>query len=822
MHRLIPLLFLITTLTLSAQEKELKTWTFYSEKDTVKQIVTIPHTWNANDAFDDEPGYWRGKGFYTKEIFIEDVSKKYFLHFNGANQVTKVWVNGRFAGEHIGGYTAFDIDITAFLVKGKNALKVGVDNSHNETIPPLDADFTFYGGIYRQVFLVEENSIHFDKKYGTDAIKIDAELDENFNGQLKVSGAIFNDESQKCVVKISIPELNKSISIKKITNDFLNEIIVDSPKLWSPNNPQLYEVNIEIFRKNKLIDSYKHKIGFRKIEAATNGFKLNGKPVKLVGVNRHQDLEGYGNAVPVKKQIQDLVMIKEMGANFLRLAHYPQDKEIYKAADSLGLILWSEIPVVNKVPFTADYEDYKINSLRMQQEHIAQNYNHPSLVFVGYMNEIFLRMVFDKPEEQTKQKIIKNTLELAKELENLTRKEAPNHISVMALHGNQMYNETGIADVPMVIGWNLYYGWYGGRINELGGFLDDEFTKYPQRPLIISEYGVGADVRIHNDNPKRFDFSEEYQFEYHPGYYKQVDERDFVIGMAAWNFADFGSEFRGDAMPHINQKGLVNFDRTPKNIFHWYKAALKPNKKMGQFFKGLQKYIADDNEKEVKIITNQKVILKDNYGYRTELKPFNNLVSYYANLIEGKNVFELYDETGKILDSLQIHYYKPDLRKIDELAVNFGTESYFKDSYDRIWVPLKEVSIINIKGEVKNSNTSTNIKETVDDPLYQSSVSDIEEIYIDVPKGSYEITIKLSKHGKNSALVYELSKEQNSIESGETINTLLINENPINIPHLEPFSKTDLKLTIDVDLGILIRSPKGKFSVSGILLKKKK
>lgn len=222
-------------------------------------------------------------------------------------------------------------------------------------------------------------------------------------------------------------------------------------------------------------------------------------------------------------------MMKVMGSNFLRLAHYPQDKTIYKAADSIGLILWSEIPVVNKVPVGKDYDSYKINSLQMQKEHIAQNYNHPSLVFIGYMNEIFLRMVFDKHSEEEKKQIIHNSLELAKELESLTRKLAPYHTTVMALHGNQIYNDTGIADISMVIGWNLYYGWYEGKTEDLGGFLDSEFKKFPNRPLIISEYGVGADMRLHNSNPKKFDFSEEYQFNYHPGYYQQIMKRPFVV-----------------------------------------------------------------------------------------------------------------------------------------------------------------------------------------------------------------------------------------------------------------------------------------------------
>jgi len=808
-----------------AQEIELKNWQFHSEKDTVEKLVETPHTWNLLDAFDDTPGYWRGTGYYTTQTTITNLTKSYYLHFNGVNQVAKIKVNNREAVTHKGGYTAFDVDITPYIIKGNNTITVEVDNRHDEKIPPLDADFTFFGGIYRTVYLVEENATHFKKNNGAEVIKIDALLDDNWQGTLNINGSISNPKKTPYQLKLSLLNASNEIVVESentVTSNFKISSELKEPLLWSPDAPNLYIVELQLFDQDKLLDTYRHKIGFRRFEVSTSGFKLNGQPIKLIGVNRHQDWEGFGNAVPIKKQLEDLVMIKDMGSNFLRLAHYPQDKSIYKAADSLGLILWSEIPVINKVPIGADYAPYKKNSIQMQEEHIAQNYNHPSFIFVGYMNEIFIRMVFDKPSEEEKPQIIANSLDLAKTLEKLTREEAPNHITVMALHGNQIYNDTKIADIPMVIGWNLYYGWYEGQTDDLGGFLDNEFKKYPNRPLIISEYGVGADTRLHNSKPKKFDFSEEYQFKYHPGYYQQVTDRPFVVGMAAWNFADFSSEFRGDALPHINQKGLVNYDRTPKNIYYWYKGILKPEEKESRFFRGLSTHISNDSNKEIMIISNQDILLQVNKNKPIYLEPTNGLITYSVNLKEGRNTFKLMNEKVELQDSLSLKYYKPDFSKTDELAINFGTESYFLDSNNQIWIPANQTVNLKIFGDVVNQKSSTNIRNTINDPLYQSSLTNINKLHFDVPKGIYEITLLFSKLKKEPKQVYELNRKENEINQSDQSNSLIINDNQVSLKELDLFNKQDITLSVNAENGITIETINNQvFSICGILIKKK-
>ena len=811
-----------------SQQVELKKWTFNSELDSQRQIVEIPHTWNKLDAFDDEAGYWRGKGFYNTKIAISDTKKTYFLHFNGVNQYTKVWVNDMLAGEHKGGYTAFDINITKCLKRGENTIAVEVDNTHNETIPPLDADFTFYGGIYRNVYLCQENSAYFEKKYGADAIKIEPFLDENWQGKLEINGSVFcaDKKQENYKVQLILRDTNNKIitTLKKTIDPNFNIIFnLKAPLLWSPQSPNLYSIELNLLDRNgKILDVYKHKAGFRKFEANTSGFYLNGKLLKLMGVNRHQDFEGDGNAVPIQKQIEDLILIKNMGSNFLRLAHYPQDEAIYKAADSLGLIIWSEIPVINKVPIDSSYLEYKENAVQMQKEHIYQNYNHPSLVFIGYMNEIFIRLIFDKPEVNAQKEIVKKTMELAQTLEILTRKEAPNHITVMALHGNQIYNDSGIANIPMVIGWNLYYGWYEGQSKDLGRFLDEENLKFPNRPLIISEYGVGADQRLHNSNPKKFDFSEEYQFDYHPAYYEQVKKRPFVLGMTAWNFADFGSEFRGDAIPHVNQKGLVNFNRSPKNIYYWYKAILKPEEKQSRFFKELETHLSESPQKEIIIISNEKVFFKLNSNESVKLEPNNGLIKHSITLEEDSNILLLLNELNQLQDSICIKYAKPNLEKCDSLAISFGTENYFIDDTNQIWIPYHQQSILKIAGNVKNVSSSANIKNTLNDPIYQSSVQNVKKIKIELPKEIYTITLLFSELQANKTLVYELNKNMEDSPIKNLAQKIKINDTVISVEKLKPFAKTEIKATIDVQDYLIIEptDESQKISICGIKIKR--
>ncbi|WP_373055858.1 glycoside hydrolase family 2 protein [Zunongwangia sp. H14] len=826
MHRLL-ILFLLFSSAVTAQQTELKTWQFSSEKNPEIQQVNLPHTWNSKDAFDDEPGYWRGKAVYEKIISIKDTSRAYYLRFAGANQDAKIYVNHQEVGMHKGGYTAFEIPVSSAVKPGENKIRVELSNAHDESIPPLDADFTFYGGLYRKVWLVAENKIHFKKKYGTDAVKIQPVVDEKMNAEVRLSGEIENTRKEELQLKISLfnPEGREFYSeeIESITNFSFN-FPVSQPELWSPDHPKLYELKIAIFNHaSKTMDTYSHKIGFRKFETSVKGFKLNGEELKLIGVNRHQDWAGYGNAVPVEKQLQDMVNIKKMGANFLRLAHYPQDQEIYKAADSLGLILWSEIPVINKVPVAEDYAAYEKNALQMQREHIAQNYNHPSFIFIGYMNEIFIRMVFDNAEADEKNAIIEHTLKLARKLENLTRELAPKHLTVMAIHGNQIYNETKITSLPMVLGWNLYYGWYDGKIEDLGPFLDKEHEKYPERPIIISEYGVGADARLHSISPEKFDFTEEYQLLYHQGYLEQVLARDFVIGMTAWNFADFGSEFRGDAMPHINQKGLVNYDRSPKNIYYWYEAMLRPEEQFSRIYRNEPLHISTSVEKILKIISNQEVIIKLNGEKIAQKVPEEGIVKIGLQLSEGENKIEVLNTEGELEDSLKLEWQKPNFSASDWLGINFGSNSYFIDEENSQWLPASALKTVHVSEKAKRVKSSTNIRNTKDDPLFQTGIGEVQNLTIEVPEGTYEVALFFANLGKDKRLAYELNKKDNDQKTSTGNLVLKVNGRELEIENPDDFHFIKKTVQVKAVKAIEIKAKAGTaFFINAISLEKQK
>ncbi|WP_166636690.1 glycoside hydrolase family 2 protein [Zeaxanthinibacter enoshimensis] len=801
----------------------LDNWMFYKASDSLSvSEVTLPHTWNIEDAFDDVPGYFRGQGVYETTINIHELAAHRYLHFKGANQLTRVYINDSLAGQHRGGYTAFDIPISEFLREGKNQIKVLVDNSHMESIPPLDADFTFYGGLYRKVYLMEENEISFNRNYGADDILLKASPGNEQGGILNLDMRIRSQEDTEVIL------------IRKITDQEGLRVDSDSLKLpvkagitaknlslklpevhvWSPSDPYLYNVELKLLDKNgTFMDRFEHKVGFRTVAATTEGFIINQDTLKLIGVNRHQDLEGFGNAVPVEEQLKDLMMIKEMGGNFLRLAHYPQHQEIYEMADSLGLVLWSEIPVVNKVPTGAEYRPYAETVLQMQKEHIAQSINHPSLVFIGYMNEIYLRMVFDKhsPEQETE---IKNkTLELARELENLTRTMAPDHLTAMAIHGHQVYNETGISSLPMVLGWNLYYGWYVGAIEDLGPFLDEEFAKYPDRPLILSEYGVGSDSRLHTEYPEKYDFTEEYQLKYHQGYVEQVKERPYVIGMAAWNFSDFGSEFRGDTKPHINQKGLVSYDRSPKNTYWWYKAILREEKPLVHIWKDLPIHVGSTPDRSIKVITNRPVRLDLNGENIGVFEPHNGMIQTQVTLQPGSNKIKAY--INKIVDSVQLYWQTPGLnKKGGKLELNFGASTYFTDRERSVWIPInKENEFFKVNEDVRNFRTSSNIRGTDEDPLYQTAMGHLSHLMIPLENGTYKVDLYLASFQKNKSIAYELGKEETgSVLKATHASQVRINNAVLDLGNTPPLQARRLTTEVEVSDGnIVISTDKGEY-----------
>jgi len=494
--------------------------------------ISLPHSWNTVDVNQDT-GYYRGIGWYKKTIYVPSSwqNKNTCLYFEGANQVAEVYVNGQLAGKHIGGYTAFSFPVGKLLnYKDSitaNEILVKLDNSPNEKIPPLNADFTFFGGIYRDVYLISTNPVHFNiDSSAANGIRIKTPLVSDAMANVTVEGEIANSLNRKETVKILssvftadgklIKEIKSNVSLAAngITKFSQNLDKIENPHLWSTDDPYLYHIVTSIYDNNgNLLDQQTNPLGFRwfKFDAAT-GFYLNGKPLKLIGANRHQDYPGMANALPDALHQNDIALLKAMGANFIRISHYPQDPAVLEACDRLGILASEEIPIVNRI---TQSEEFTENCKRMQLEMIRQNYNHPSIIIWAYMNEVLLQPRFqrDSPEQQ---KYFGDVAKLAKALDSLTRNEDPSRYTMISCHGDfDRYNKVGITQIPQIIGWNLYYGWYAPDFEGFGQFLARHHRELPDKPVMVTEYGADGDTRLHSANPERFDKTIEYQTIYH-------------------------------------------------------------------------------------------------------------------------------------------------------------------------------------------------------------------------------------------------------------------------------------------------------------------
>jgi beta-galactosidase len=793
-------------------------WLFTKENKSAPakwEPVQLPHTWNTDDVMDDVPGYYRGVGLYKRKLNINKKlkGKQIYLLFEGANQFAEVFINGKKAAEHTGGYSAFTVSITDLIYFDKeNELLVKVDNSFNQDIPPLSADFTFYGGLYRDVWLKVVDAVHFSMQENGQYI-----LTPSVNAKsatVEVKTVINNKERISKKVKINTVVRNKNgivvgsssqqvVVAAGTTHSSSQPIInIKNPQLWSPESPYLYKVTSEIkdATTGKLLDAITNTLGFRWFHFdAEKGFFLNGKSYKLVGTSRHQDYKGLGNAVPDELALKDILLLKKMGGNFLRVAHYPQDPSVLAACDSLGILTSVEIPVVNEITETLAFYN---NCLAMQSEMIRQHYNHPSVIIWCYMNEVLLRPHYNNDKE--KQKIyFAAVTKLAKALDSVTRKEDPSRYTMIAHHGDyKRYNETGLNNIAMIVGWNLYSGWYGPNMADFPVFLDTFHKRHPTIPIVVSEYGADADPRIRSTAPVRFDKSVEYTTKLHQYYYTEMMKRPFVAAAMIWNLADFNSETRTESMPHINNKGLLEWDRTAKDPYHYYQAVLSKNPFIKILGASTAAGIADSNNlfciRQVQVAANiHEVELMINGRSIGKKQTINGLSEWQLPFKNGENVIEVKGERdGKVYHdkkivsfSLQPHHFSQQV-KFEQLNILLGANRYFVDDEKQQWIPdqpYKEGSWGSIGGktfQIPNSNrlpygTDKNIAGTNNDPVYQTQQIGIKKYRFDLPAGEYELTLHFAEllGGQIKELPYNLTDPERIEPNGKRIFNVYVNGN---------------------------------------------
>ena len=544
-------------------------WAFSKEATEAPKVmpekwywVSLPHTWNDIDGQDGGNDLYRGTAYYAKELEKIDLPKadKYYLELNGANSSATVYVNGKKLASHDGGYSTWRVNITDVL-EDKNLFVVEVDNSQNDRVYPQNADFTFYGGLYRDVNILAVNNSHFDLEYyGGPGIKVTPEVVEN-NANVEVEVFTTNTlDTQK--LNYILKDREGNIIAQKETSSSETKVTfeIENVHLWhGKKDPYLYSAEVYLKQDDEVLDNVSTRFGCRTFKIDPElGFILNGEEYPLRGVSRHQDRWGIGNALLPEHHEEDMDIICEVGATTIRLAHYQHDQYFYDLCDERGMVIWAEIPYIS-----THMPNGRENTISQMKELITQNYNHPSIVVWGLSNEI--TMSGESTEDLRENHVILN--DLAHEMDK-TRLTTIACVSMCSM-------DDPYVQIPDVVSYNHYFGWYGGDTSMNGPWFDEFHAKYPNIPIGCSEYGCEA-LNWHTSNPEQGDYTEEYQAYYHEELIKQFFTRKYMWATHVWNMFDFGTDSRNEGGENgQNHKGLVTFDRKyKKDSFYAYKAWL--------------------------------------------------------------------------------------------------------------------------------------------------------------------------------------------------------------------------------------------------------
>ncbi len=587
------ILFIGVGLSVQAQQGRMvkridKNWQFYKgtitkESDTnalAWETIHLPHTWNNLDMQRDTT-YYEGDGWYKKSLSIPEKykEKRLFLRFGGVGNVADVYVNGRYIGEHKGGYAAFCFEITDAVQPGTdNLIMVKASNKLRPDVIPINHRlFANYGGIYRHVNLIVTGKINITTlDYASSGVYISQHDVSEESARIAVKVKLENkwDHIQTVHVKailrdeggqmVQASTIESSVSSQGITTVEL-PLPVMQPHLWDGRkDPYLYSVDVRIEKDEKLLDEVSQPLGIRSFHIEPGkGFFLNGEPYRLYGVCRHQDWWGYGNALTDSMQRVDMKMIQDIGATSVRFAHYQQADIIYSMCDSMGILAWAEIPFVN-----AWSGKEGPNAKQQLTELIKQNYNHPSIFIWGLHNEVYTKYATGYPARLTHQ-----LNDLAKTLDPYRYTVSTNGYGTMHRPMNLM------ADVQAM---NRYYGWYVGQMDDIKDWLEGLEENYPDYNVVLAEYGAGGNASQHTEEVKKPKnvisgqfFPEEYQTKLHVHQWTAIEKHPYLLSSYVWNMFDFcvpGGWNRGGVLDR-NLKGLVTFDRqTRKDAFFWYKA----------------------------------------------------------------------------------------------------------------------------------------------------------------------------------------------------------------------------------------------------------
>lgn len=605
--------------------------------------VDLPHTWNAVDGHDgngsfDRGTYWYAKTFATpKQAFG---GNRIFVEILAAGQQATVYVNGTEVVYHEGGYSTFRADVTDLCKEdGENLLVVACSNERKESVYPQSADFTFYGGLYRGVNIISVPDAHFDLEYyGGPGIQVTPT-------SCDCGGAMFDivtytkgiDENFTVLYSICDAEGQEVAGGCRSADDTKIKLFVPDAKKWEIDDPYLYTVTALLQRRNEAFDEVSARVGVRSFSCDPDkGFIINGKETPLRGVSRHQDMLYKGNALSKADHYHDAELIKELGANTIRLAHYQHNQYFYDACDEMGFVVWAEIPFISVM--NKDPEAHQ-NCISQMKELIIQNYNHPSICFWGISNEILIGGISEQ------------LVENHKELNELVKELDPTRLTTIA-HVSMTPIESPLHHITDVISYNHYFGWYGGKMEENGPWMDNFHKVHPDLCLGLSEYGCEGIVTYHGPNPACKDYSEEYQALYHEHMAKMLEERPWIWSSHVWNMFDFGCAARDEGgVAGRNNKGLITIDRkTKKDSYYIYKAYW--NKTPMVHICGRRYAQRAGETTEIRVYSNEPMVTLYLNGEKVEEKSAEKVFVFRVALVEGQNI--VVAVAGDVKDSITL------------------------------------------------------------------------------------------------------------------------------------------------------------------------
>ena len=671
-------------------------WTLsFPKGDHATEQVNLPHTWNAVDGNDGNGSYLRTTGVYTR-TFVQPkqplAGGRTYVEVLAAALNSTVKVNGQVATTHEGGFSIYRADITDLCHEGENELSIEVSNEDTPSMYPASADFTFYGGLYRGVNLISVPNAHFDLDYyGGPGIMVTPVPTEDGGANFTIKSFVTNPADDLTVL-YSIEDCYGNEVASAVRGSADTEVTIYTPdaQLWSMDEPNLYTVIAKLQRNNEAVDEICANVGVRSFKVTPEeGFSINGVPTPLRGVSRHQDRVYEGNALTAEEHYEDAMLIKELGANTIRLAHYQHSQDFYDACDEIGFAVWAEIPFISVFK---KGEGAHTHVMEEMKELIIQNYNHPSIMFWGISNEILIGGISQELVDTHH-----DLQKLCKELDP-TRLTTIAHVSTTPVNG-PMHHITDLES------YNHYFGWYGGKMEQNGPWLDKFHAEHPDICIGISEYGCEGIINWHSNTPQCKDYTEEYQALYHEHMAQVFEDRPWVWASHVWNMFDFGCAARNEGgVRGRNNKGLITMDRkTKKDSYYVYQAYW--TKAPMVHIAGRRHAQRAGETTEIKVYSNQDTVVLYVNGKEVGQQTAHRVFKFDVALNEGFNT--ILAVAGDVKDSIT-------LEKVAEEPAYY-TLPEFNERQEGVANWFKQVGSMDLTAPMEFPEGYYSIKDTMDE-----------------------------------------------------------------------------------------------------------